>query len=227
MDHLPEHIEEAGRDGKNREHDEQVGQGIGILKGMSRVGIEEAATICAQILDNLLRGHRPLSNHLRGALQSMHHRIWIEVLHHALRDIDQRAHHRKWQQHIEHTAREINPEIPQRLRAAPGQAANKCDRQHDAGGGRDEVVEGQAGHLRQIAHRLLASVVLPVGIRREAGGGIKCELRLDIRQMLGIERQPLLGALDNVQKQHARKAEEQHGDHIPGPPLLLGGIDAT
>ena len=43
-----------------------------------------------------------------------------------------------------------------------------CDRYDDAGSSRHKVVRGEPGHLRQIAHRRLATVVLPVGVRGKA-----------------------------------------------------------
>ena len=39
-----------------------------------------------------------------------------------------------------------------------GEAADQRDRDRDAGGGRDEVLHGQARHLREIAHRRFADV---------------------------------------------------------------------
>ena len=84
------------------------------------------------------------------------------------------------------------------LRAAAREAAHQRHRQRDAGGGGDEVVKGQARHLRQVGHGGLAAVVLPVGVGREAGGGVEGQLRLDIGQALRVQegQVPLLGALE-------------------------------
>ena len=89
-------------------------------------------------------------------------------------------------------------------------------------------MKGQAGHLGQVAHRRLAGIVLPVGVGGEAGGGIEGQLRLDIRDALRVEERPvpLLGALDQIQEQHAYEAEDQHGDRVDEPLLLLLRVDA-
>ena len=135
---------------------------------------------------------------LRPPVEGMHDRVGVEVLDHALRDEDQRAHDADRQQEIEGAAHQVHPEVAQVLRAAAGQPAHQRHRQHDAGGSGDELVKGQAGHLRQIAHGLLAGIVLPVGVGGEAGGGVEGQLRLDIGQALRVEERalPLLGALE-------------------------------
>ena len=55
-----------------------------------------------------------------------------------------------------------------RLAFVAREAADQRDRDRDAGRGRDEVVEGQPDHLREVAHRRLADVRLPVGVGGEA-----------------------------------------------------------
>ena len=182
----------------SHEDDQQGGEGVGVLKGMGGVDVEEAAAVGAQVFDDLHRGDWPLGDGLRLPVQGMHDRVGVEVLDHALRDEDQRDHDADGQQDVERAARQVDPEVAQVLRAAAGQAAHQCHRQRDARGGGDELVKGQAGHLRQVAHGLLAGVVLPVGVGGEAGGGIEGQLRLDIGQALRVEEGPvpLLGALE-------------------------------
>ncbi len=126
-------------------------------------------------------------------------------------------------------ADQVHPEVAERLRAAARQPAHQRHRQHDAGGGGDELVKGQASHLRQVAHGRLASVVLPVGIGGETGSGVEGQLRLDIAEALRVEERPvpLLGTLEEVQQQHAGRAEDQHGDHVARPLLLLLWVDAA
>ena len=115
------------------------------------------------------------------------------------------------------------------LRTAAGEPAHQRDRQRDTGGGGDEVMKRQPRHLRQVGHDLLADVVLPVGVGREAGGGIEREPRLDIANTLRVEesRLPLLGALEQIQEQHTGHAEDQHGDDVLPPLLLLLRMNAA
>ena len=89
--HLAEHIEQASPQGDLTEDDQHGGQGVGILKGMGRVDVEEAAAVRTQVFDDFHRGYRPLGDRLRLPIQGMHHRVGIEVLDHSLRDEDQRA----------------------------------------------------------------------------------------------------------------------------------------
>ena len=65
-------------------HLDQIRERVGVLKGMRRVDVEEAATVGAQFFDYLLRGDRPLGNRLRRAIQGMHDRVGVEVLDHSL-----------------------------------------------------------------------------------------------------------------------------------------------
>ncbi len=86
------------------------------------------------------------------------------------------------QQDVERAAHEVYPEAAQVLRAAARESAHQRHRHGDAGGGGDELVKGQTGHLRQIAHGLLAGVVLPVGIGGEARRRVEGQLRLHVGQ---------------------------------------------
>ena len=61
-------------------HLDQIGERIGILKGMRRVGVEEATTVGAHFFDDLLGGDRPLGNCLGRAIQGVHDRVGVEVL---------------------------------------------------------------------------------------------------------------------------------------------------
>ena len=74
---------------------------------MGCVDVEEAAAVGAQIFDDLHRGHRSLGDRLRLPIQSMHHRIGIEVLEHPLRDEDQSTHHADGQQDVERAADQV------------------------------------------------------------------------------------------------------------------------
>ena len=69
--------------------------------------------------------------------------------------------------------------LPMRLCRAPREAADQRDGKRDAGGGRDEVVHREPGHLREIAHRRLGHVGLPVGVGDEADRGVEGEVGRD------------------------------------------------
>jgi hypothetical protein len=107
------------------------------------------------------------------------------------------------------------------LFAGAREAADQCDGERDAGCGRDEVLDGQAGHLHQIGHGALAAVVLPVRVGHEAGGGVEGEIRRHRAHAHRIERQHGLEALKGVENNEAKQVEGQHGERIGQPVLLL------
>ena len=172
--------------------------GVGILKGMRAIGIEEAATIGAEFLDNLLRGHRTLRNGLRGnsvhyrfaggiyrgltvrvhvldllRLHQLHGVVGLQVLHHALRDQNQRTDNAEGQQHPQARAHHVDPEVADGCicrRAMPRMKAIASAMPVRCG---SEVVVSQASHLGQVAHRALAGIGLPVGIGGERRRRIK------------------------------------------------------
>jgi hypothetical protein len=62
-----------------------------------------------------------------------------------------------------------------------------------------EVVVGEPGHLREIAHGRLTAVRLPVRIRGERHGRVECQRRRHGTKSLRVERQHLLQPLHRVQ----------------------------
>src|SRR6266545_3031276 len=93
-------------------------------------------------------------------------------------------------------ADEIDPEASERLGAAgaglAGEAARQRQGDADADGSRGEVVPRKPRHLREVAHRALAAVVLPIRVGREAGGGVEGEVGRDWPELLRIEGQKVL-----------------------------------
>ena len=85
---------------------------------------------------------------------------------------------------------------------------------------------GQARHLREITHRGLAAVGLPVRIGCERGRRAEGQGRVHIAEFLRIERQPFLRPLDEVENSHGYAAEQKHGHRIFRPAHLAGFIDA-
>ena len=116
--------------------------------------------------------------------------------------------------------------LPMRVLLLLRDAANERDRDGDADRRRHEVVIGEAGHLREIAHGRLAAVGLPVRVGRERRGGVEREVRRHGAEALRVPRQPLLHALHQIEHQHRDHAEEQDADGVFGPAHLARLVDA-
>ena len=74
---------------------------------------------------------------------------------------------------VERDAGQVDPEIAERLRGRAREAAHEREGHGEAGRGGDEIVDGEAEHLSQMAHRGLAAIVLPVGVGDEADEVLK------------------------------------------------------
>ena len=131
------------------------------------------------------------------------------------------------QQDVERAAGDIDPEIADRLGRGAGEAADERDRQHDAGRRRQEVLVRQAEHLREVGHRALAAVVLPVGVGDEADRRVERQIGRHRRLLGRIERQHGLEAHQRVENEKAADMEQQHGDRVGQPVLLALLVDAA
>ena len=216
----------------------QIGERSWILERMSAVGVEEAAAVGAEFLDDLLRGHRTLRDGLRGdrvhhrlavgvhrglavgahvlhllRLNQLHRVVGLQVLHHALRDQHQRADNAERQQHPQAAADHVHPEVADGLHLPAGDAANEGNRQRDTDRCGDEVVIGQPGHLGEVAHRGFTRVGLPVGVGGERSCRVERQvLRHTPANFCGLNGRNALHALHQVQQQHGDDAEQQHGE---------------
>ena len=114
----------------------------------------------------------------------------------ALRHKNQRAHQADREQHPKQTTRRIHPEISKLIGLLPRDAANNRNRNGNADRRRSEVVIGEAGHLREIAHGRFAAVRLPVGIGGKRRSGAERQPRLEIREFLRIKGENFLHPLD-------------------------------
>ena len=130
-------------------------------------------------------------------------------------------------QDVERAACDIDPEIADRLRRGAREAADEHDRQHDAGRRRQEVLVREAEHLREVRHRALAAVVLPVGVGDEADRGIEGEIGRHGRLLGRVERQRRLQTHHDVEDEKAADVEQQHGDRVGEPTLLALLVDAA
>ena len=99
--HPAEGVGQRERDREHRQHLDQVGERGRVLEGVGRVGVEEAAAVVAQLLDDLLRGDRTDRDRLLAALERRHRGRRSERLGHALPDQDDRDHDRDRQQDVE------------------------------------------------------------------------------------------------------------------------------
>ena len=193
---------------------------------MRRIGVEEAAAIGAELLDDFLARHRPDGDRLlrpfeRGRIDRASKR-----LRNAESEQDKGADERDRQQDVERHAGHIDPEIADRRGGRAGKSAHQRERHREAGRRRQEVVHGEAEHLSEIAHRGLAAVVLPVGVGDEAARRVEGEVGRDGVKAARIERQHVLEALQRVERQEAydRKGDHRHG--VGEPVLLTLRIDA-
>ncbi len=110
-------------------------------------------------------------------------------------------------------AEQVDPEVADRARPAARESAHQGDRDGDADRGRHEVLHGEPGELHGVAHRELGRVRLPVRVRDERGRGVE-------RQPLGHGgeaervREHRLGALQDVDEEHADDREREHAAQV-------------
>ena len=194
---------------------------------MRRVRIEEPAAIGAEHLDGFLRRHRALRNGLHRPFERRDFGIRVKVLDHSLRAQQQSRCDGNRQQDVYRAAYEIDPEVADRLRRMPREPADHRDRHHDSRGRREEVVRGQADHLREIAHGGLGRIRLPVRIRCETHRRVERKVRSHVSEALRIQRQPLLNTLQQIRDQQRYQAENQQRSGISRPVLLGRFIDAA
>ena len=176
--------------------------------------------------DRHIRGHRLAFGvgflHLDGVrFQELRLGVGLEILNHALRHQHDRKHQADRQQQIISDAHQVHPEIAEQLGRMPRDAAHQRRGDGDAGGRRAEVVNHQRDHLREIGHGGFAAVALPVGVRREADGGVERQIRRQRAKALRIERQKILQPQNRISEHAAHQAEQQHGPGVLPPVLLL------
>lgn len=85
-------------------------------------------------------------------------------------------------------------------------------------GGRDEVLDRQAEHLRERTERRLTGIGLPVRIRDEARSGVEGEVGSHRPETSRVQRQISLQSLQRIERDQPRDIEQQHGHGIGLPP---------
>ncbi len=215
----------AGRDQQDREHLEEVREARRVLERHGRVRVVEAAAVRPELLDRDLRRGRAARDRLLRALERRRRRVAVEGLRHALRDQDHREDHGERQQDVDERPVEVAPEVAELAARAAARARARPRRAPPSRPGGDEVLHRQPGHLGQVRHRVLAAVVLPVRVRDEAGRRVQRDVRRHAFQVVRVQEQVPLEALDHVEQPEERDAEDEHGLRVALPVLLAVAAD--
>src|SRR5579863_1127296 len=77
--HSAQRVSETAADGEDREHFNEVRQRSWVLEGMRTIGVEEAATVGSELLNDLLRSDWALCNGLFG--DGVHNGLAVAVDH--------------------------------------------------------------------------------------------------------------------------------------------------
>ncbi len=193
---------------------------------MGGVGVEEAAAVRAEFLDDLLARNGPDRDRLLGSLE----RCRVDRAHKRLRHAE--PHQRKGQhegcrqEEVKRDPGNVDPEVADRLGGRAHETARERKGHSQARRGRKKVVRREAEHLGEITHRRLAAVVLPVRIGDETSRSVEGEVGRDSVEATRIQRQHVLQALQGVKGQEAGDGEENHRDRIAQPILLPRRVDA-
>ena len=191
---------------------------------MGGIGIEEAAAIGADLLDRLLARHRSDDQGLVRPLQRGDVDVLGEGLGHALDRQHHRHHHGQGQEHVEADPHHVPPEVAEPLAPVGGEGPGQRADNGDAGGPGQEVLYGQADHLREVRHGRLAGIGLPVGVGDEADRGVERQVRRQPRQLQRIERQHPLQHQHRIEQDKARDVEGQQGRGVAEPGLRGRGL---
>ena len=170
------HVADRAAEGENGSHRDQqerpdlekVGPAVRVLERMRRIGVEKAAAVGAELLDDLLARDRPDRYGLLGAFQSRGVDGPGQRLRHAESDEDQRPDDRDRQEDVKRDSGHIDPEIADSGRRGARKAAHQRESHRETGRRRQKVMHGEAEHLGQMAHRGLAAIILPVGVGDKA-----------------------------------------------------------
>jgi hypothetical protein len=165
---------------------------VGFSNGWAELTLKKPAAVGAEQLDRLLRRHRSEGERLDHALGREH----------------ERDHDRGRQQDVDDRPGEVDVEDADLLAGARRQAADERNQDGDPDARREEVLDGQAGHLGEVREGRLAGVELPVRVGHE--------------RRRGVERQVIRRALqahDHVQRERAGDAEHEDRAGVALPVL--------
>ena len=254
LHHASQVIGEAARDQEDREDLEEIGQRRRVLVRVGGVGVGVPAPVGPEHLDRHLRGHRPLHDGLRlhdlffrdriplpvldrlplGVLfgastvigsTSRARFIRLEVLDHPLGNQEDRVEETQGEEQVQGRPDQVHQEVPHRFGGVPGDPPHERRGHGDAGGGGDEIVEGEGDHLGEVRHRRLPPVALPVRVRRETDRRVEGEVLAHGTEALRVERQQVLQAQEGIGEEEPHQAEHQQGNGVPLPVLLGTRVD--
>ena len=144
-----------------------------VLERVRRVGVVEAAAVGAELLDDLLAGHRAAGDVLGRHRPAWSRRCRLDRFCTMPAAMKTTAPTTAIGSRIRTQIRTRSTQkLPSWSVLRPGEAPHQRDRDRDADRRRDEVLHRQTGHLHQVAHRRLTRVRLPVGVRDEADRGV-------------------------------------------------------
>ena len=181
---------------------------------MGGIGIEEAATVGADMLDGFERGDRADRDTLLAALYRVSHYLGIEGLWRTLPNHEQRQHEADRQQHARREADELAIEIAEIGAAVLDDEGPYEGHRHDAPGRRrGEHRKGDRRHLAEIGQGRLAGIPLPIGIRDKADRRVESEHRLHSGEIQRFERWAILENEDPIDDD---RRDEVRGEHVEG-----------
>ena len=197
--------------------------------GMGAVGVEEAASVGSQLLDEFERCDRALREVLYSAFQRMGFDVGRKVHRYALPHQGNGTEQRQRQQHPQQRAHQIDPEVAQRRGLLACEAANEGDACGKTGRTRQEVLCGKANHLRQVAQRGLAAVRLPCRGGGKTQRGVAGQVHRHRRGQearVRTAREQRLQHQDREQQRRAEQAEGHEAQDVGGCAHLPGRVDA-
>jgi hypothetical protein len=150
----------------------------------------------------------------------------VEGLHHALRDEGHGEDHGEGQEHVQRRADEVDPEAADGAHLATGEPAHQRDEHGHPGGGADEVLHAEPHHLREVGHRRLAAVPLPVRVRHERDGGVERRVRRHVAEPRRVHGQDGLEPLQPVHDEEPQEVEREQGAGVRTPARLRVGAHA-
>ena len=154
------------------------------------------------MLDDLQRRDRAGGQHLKRALQRLHHDVSGEILRHALPDQKQAAHQREGQEHPGGDPNQVGKEVAHVVLCFPGQPPDEGHAGGVAAGGGDKHHKGDDQHLGEIGQSRLTGIVLEVGVCHKADDGVEGKGFLHGANPVGVEQANTLNPQDDVSNQN-------------------------
>ena len=232
-EHPPVHQHQREREQHHRQRGEEVGRRGRVLERMGGVHAVEAAPVRAEHLDRDDRGHRADHNRLglRLALVVEAHRARLEGggylragegHRHALLHEDDAENQRDRHIDVNGDAPHIDEEVADRRFAAEG--ADDCGERAEADRGREEHVRQDEKGLAEIRERLVARIMLQIGVGHKGYDRVEDRRRLEHAQAARVQRRDRLEAEHDEAEDEQRDVEDDERDRVLLP-VLRTGVD--